>query len=320
MAGGRTGRFGSFRVSDPGSIEGLVVLSVAAEAQKRTGSAAGCGSGHRAHTGRETGYLWISAHSCAAHPGGHPDQFQDGVAYPSPERLAFLHAQPFTERKTAARGAGERAGTEPPMGFRHYEHKGLERGEGASGSYHRLCRPDGAGLAVRPADAFGRVAGDGSGSGLSTIRERKTGGPKPRVFVGQRAGIRLPETPKTSCRLRDGSMPDPPQKPRIQRAGGGFLRQLQAGLRLSERTAEPECGRPANTRMDKRLQPTRPAQRLGDESPRGILCGLDGKNKPHTCADLSGSVQSIICSNALPNRIGIPVCLAGHRKQHQRKN
>ena len=291
MAGRENGRFFDFGLSDVGGVAELAILSAAAEAPKQNGSATGGGSGYRAGLGRKPGQLWVSTHSRSAHPAGDSDQSQDGVAYPSTERLAFLRAEPFSERETAARGAGERAGTQSKMGLRHHGDKGLERRKGSLGGHHRLCRPDGAFLAVWAADAFGRVAGDGSGGGLPAVRKREAESPDYRVFVGQRAGIRLPETPKTSSGLRDGHLPNSPEKPRIQRAGGGLLRQLQAGLRLSERTAEPECGSPANTRMDKGLQPGRPAQRPGDESPRRILCGLDVKNKHYTCADLGGAVQ-----------------------------
>jgi len=292
MAGTGNGRFGSLGMPGLGGVAELVVLSAAAETHDQGLSAAGGGSGHRADFGRAAGHVRVSAHSRLAHSGRDLGQFQDRVAYSSTEGLAFLHAEPFGEGPSAARGTSERAGSESEMGLRHYGHKGLERGERAFGGYHRLRRPHGAVLAVRSADAFGRAAGDGSGGGLPAVRERETEGPKHRVPVGQRAGICLPKTPWTSPRLRDGGMPDPPLQPRIQRAGGGFLRRLQAGLRLPGRTGEPGSRGPEAAGMDRRLQPSRPAQRPGDEGTGAILCGLDVKNKHYTCADLGGAVHS----------------------------
>jgi hypothetical protein len=221
MAGTGNGRFGGFGVPDLGSVPELVVLSTPAEAHNQGLSAAGGGSGHRADFGRAAGHLRVSTHSRLTPSGRDSDQPQDRVAYSSPEGLAFLHAEPFGEGPSAARGASERAGSESEMGLRPYGHKGLERGERASGGYHRLRRPHGAVLAVRPADALGGIARDGSGGGVWTVRSRERKSPKHRVPIRQRAGIRLSETPKGSSGLRDGGMPDAPQKPRIQRAGRG---------------------------------------------------------------------------------------------------
>lgn len=291
MAGTGNGRFGSLGMPGLDGVAELVLLSTLPEAQVQELPAAGGGSGHRADAGRATGYLRISAHSRPAYPGRHLDQSQDGVAYSSTERLAFLHAEPFGENPTTARRTGKRAGAQPEVGYRHHGDQGLERGEGTSGGYHRLCRPHGAVLAVRPADAFGRITRDGSGSGVWTVRNRERKSPKHRVSVGQRSGIRLSEAPRTAPRLWDGGMPDSPLQPRIQRAGGGFLWKLQAGLCLSGGIGEPGSGGPTTAGMDQRLQRGSSAQRPGNEVPGAILCGLDVKNKPHTCADLGGSVQ-----------------------------
>lgn len=130
MAGTGNRRFGSLGMPGLGGVAELVLLSTQPEAQVQELPAAGCGNGHRAHTGRETGYLWISAHSRPAYPGRHLDQSQDGVAYSSAERMAFLHAEPFGEDPTAARGTGERAGAQPEMGHRHHGDQGLEREKG----------------------------------------------------------------------------------------------------------------------------------------------------------------------------------------------
>ena len=294
MAGTGNGRFGSLGMPDLGGVPELVVLSAASETHDQGLSVAGGGSGHRADFGRAAGHVRVSAHSRLAHSGRDSDQPQDRVAYSSAEGLAFLHAEPFGEDPTAARGAGERAGSESEMGLGHHGHCDLEQGKGASGGYHRLRRPDGAGLAVRPADAFGRIARDGSGSGVWTVRSRERKSSKHRVLIGQRTGVRLPEAPWTSPRLRDGGMPDSPLQPRIQRAGRGFLRKLQAGLRLSGGIGEPGSGGPTTAGMDQRLQRGSSAQRPGDEVPGAILCGLDVKNKHYTCADLGGAVHSIV--------------------------
>ena len=294
MAGTGNGQFFGLCVWNVGGVPELDVLSTPTETHEPGWPAAGCGSGHRADTGRETGHLWVSAHSCPADSRRHLDQSQDGVAYSSTERMAFLHAEPFGEDPTTARGTGERAGAQPEMGHRHHGDQGLERREGAPGGYHRLRRPHGAILAVRPADAFGGIAGDGSGGGVPAVWNRERKSPKHRVLIGQRAGIRLSETSRSSSRLRDGGMPDSPEKPRIQRAGGGFLRKFQAGLCLSGRIGELGNGGPKTAGMDQRLQRGSSAQRSGNEIPRTVLCGLDVKNQHNACPKLGGSVQLMI--------------------------
>lgn len=266
MAFGANGRFVEFGMPDVGEIPEVAVLSAAPEAQNRDLPAAGGGGSHRADTGRESGHLWVSAHSRPFDSGGHPDQPQDGMAYPSTEGVAFLHTEPLPAY-AAARGAGERSGTESEMGFGHHGYQGLERRKGASGGYHRLRRPDGAFLAVWATDGFGGTAGDDSGSGLPALRHRDRQGPSSRVLIRQRAGICLPEATARSSEFRDDRMPDTPPKPRIQRAGRGFLWKLQAGLRLPGRVGEPGSRGPANTGRIEDYNPIAPHSALGMKAP-----------------------------------------------------
>lgn len=292
MAGGKDGWFIEPGMPDVGDVPELAVLSAATEAQDGDLPAAGSGASHRAYLGRKSGYVWVPAYSCPAPPGWDADQSQDRMAHPAAEKLAFLHAEPRKENLATARGASECSGTQPPMGLGHHGDKNLVRRKRPLGGHHRLRRPDDPFLAVWAANGFGRAAGDGSGGGLPALRSREGKGPSHRVLIGQRAGICLPETTDRAAGLRDGHLPDAPQKPGIQRTGRGFFREFQTGLRLSEGTAQSGGCRQANTRMDQRLQRGRSAQRLGNETPGRILCGMDVKNKHYICADLGGAEQN----------------------------
>lgn len=143
--------------------------------------------GHRTDPAGTSGDLRVSAHLGHARQGRGSGRPQDRLGHSSAERLAIFGAGQGAEGRAAPRGAGKRAGAEPAMGLGHHEHQGVERGEGAVGGHHRLRGPLGAGVAVGPKDAFRRIAGDGSGSGVSALWGIEGKGRRVGVPIGQRA-------------------------------------------------------------------------------------------------------------------------------------
>jgi len=93
-------------------------------------------------------------------------------------------------------------------------------------------------------------------------------------------------------------LPHTPAEPGVERLGRGVLRPRQAGLCVSGLLGDLRDGGRADPRVDRALQPARPAQCAGDAVTRSVLCRLENQKHATTCPKLGGAVQWTIMANA----------------------
>ncbi len=212
----------------------------------------------------------------------------------APEPVLLPAETPTPPRRwAAARGAGQRPRAESALGLGHHKHQGLKRRERPLGGHHRLRRSIRGGVAVGASAALDGAAGTGPGGGFPALRPRRGPGSRDRVPLGQWAGVRLPAPANGPPGLRDGGLPHALPESRIQRAGRGLLRQLQAGLRLPGRAGELRWSGSAASRLDAGLQRGRAAQRPRDEGARTVLSSLEAvTTHTHPCPKIGGAVQA----------------------------
>jgi len=150
---------------------------------------------------------------------------------------------------------------------------------------------DGAGLALRQTD-HGRGSGrDAARGGVPAVRRGTNQRPGHRVPERQRAGIYLASVPAICEGHGIAPLPHTPAEPGVERLGQGVLRQRQAGLCVSGLLGNLRDGGTADPRVDRALQPARPAQCTWDAVTRGVLCGLESQKHATTCPKLGGAVQ-----------------------------
>jgi hypothetical protein len=216
VAGAGHRMFVSLRLPGARQAPELALLSAAVRARV-AGEAAGGRSSDQQARGGQPGLLRLPADTRPAQAPRSGLRAQDGVAH---------HAPAGTLGTTARRpGAGGRA--EPAMGLRHHGYPGVGWTEGTLGDHHRLCGPDGAGVALRHADhgrGFGR---DAAGGCLPAIWRRSNTRPRDRVAQRQWAGVYVASLPAVCA--GDGADPVPyaSTEPGIERSGGSVLRRFK---------------------------------------------------------------------------------------------
>lgn len=141
-------------VQRSGGIPELVLLSAQGPEEAPDMPQTGDRDSDPADTAGAAGNLWLPKDPRDAKAARHPRQLEDGLAHLETTRLALLYPAAHSAARQAARGASQRAGTEPALGFGHYEYQDLGRPQGAAGCDCGLRGSLSARLALGTEDAF----------------------------------------------------------------------------------------------------------------------------------------------------------------------